>query len=39
MVRQGSYTKIEMTGVNVNEDLRRLNDLFQNAWKDDSWQC
>ena len=35
-VRQGSYTKIEMPGVKVDEDRRRLNDLLQNAWEDDS---
>jgi len=37
-VRQGSYTKIEMPGVKVDEDRRRLNDLLQNVWEDDSWQ-
>ena len=36
-VRQGSYTKIEMPGVKVEEDRRRLNDLLQNVWEDDSW--
>jgi len=36
-VRQGSYTKIEMPGVKVDEDRRRLNDLLQNVWEDDSW--
>lgn len=36
-VRQGSYTKIEMPGVKVDEDRRRLNNLLQNVWKDDSW--
>lgn len=36
-VRQGSYTKIEMPGVNFDEDWRRLNDLLQNVWKDNSW--
>lgn len=36
-VRQGSYTKIEMPGVKVDEDQRRLNDLLQNVWEDDSW--
>jgi len=37
MVRQGGYTKIEMPGVYVDEDWRRLNDLLQNVWKDASW--
>lgn len=36
-VRHGSYTKIVMPGVNVDEDQRRLNDLLQNVWEDDSW--
>lgn len=36
-VRQGSYNKIEMPGVNVDEDWCRLNDLLQNVWEDDSW--
>ena len=36
-VRQGSYTKIEMLGVSLDEDKRRLNDLLQNVWEDDSW--
>lgn len=36
-VRQGSYTKIEMPGVNVDEDWCKLNDLLQNVWEDDSW--
>lgn len=36
-VRQGSYTKIEMPGVKVDEDRRRINDLLQNVWEDDSW--
>ncbi|WNK67602.1 DinI family protein [Pantoea agglomerans] len=36
-VRLGSYTKIEMPGVKVDEDRRRLNDLLQNVWEDDSW--
>lgn len=36
-VRQGSYTKIEMPGVKAEEDRRRLNDLLQNVWEDDSW--
>ncbi|MFB6324607.1 DinI-like family protein [Pantoea deleyi] len=36
-MRQGSYTKIEMPGVNFDEDWRRLNDLLQNICKDDSW--
>lgn len=36
-VRQGSYTKIEMPGVKVEEDRRRINDLLQNVWEDDSW--
>lgn len=36
-VRQGSYTKIEMPGVKVDEDRRRLNDLLQNVREDDSW--
>ncbi|MDF2914251.1 MAG: hypothetical protein K0R96_2372 [Pantoea agglomerans] len=36
-VRQGSYTKIEMPGVKFDEDRRRLNDLLQNVWEDDSW--
>lgn len=36
-VRQGSYTKIEMPGVKVDEDRRRLNDLLQKVWEDDSW--
>lgn len=35
--RQGSYTKIEMPGVKVDEDRRRINDLLQNVWEDDSW--
>lgn len=36
-VRQGSYTKIEMPGVKVDEDRRSINDLLQNVWEDDSW--
>jgi len=36
-VRQGSYTKIEMPGLKVDEDRRRLSDLLQNVWEDDSW--
>lgn len=36
-VRQGSYTKIEMPGVKVDEDRRRLNDPLQNVWEIDSW--
>lgn len=36
-VRQGSYTKIEMPSVKVDEDRRRLNDLLQNVWEDDNW--
>ncbi|WP_182630309.1 DinI family protein [Pantoea hericii] len=36
-VRHGSYTKIEMPGVKVDEDRRRINDLLQNVWEDDSW--
>lgn len=36
-VRQGSYTKIEMPCVKVDEDRRRINDLLQNVWEDDSW--
>lgn len=36
-VRQGSYTKIEMPGLKVDEDRRRLSDLLQNVWEDESW--
>jgi len=36
-VRQGSYTKIEMPGMKVDEYRRRLSDLLQNVWEDDSW--
>lgn len=36
-VRQGGYTSIEMLGFNLDEDKRRLNDLLQNVWEDDSW--
>lgn len=36
-VRKGSYIKIEIPGVKVDEDRRRLNDLLQNIWEDDSW--
>lgn len=36
-VRQGSYASIEMLGFNLDEDKRRLNDLLQNVWEDDSW--
>ncbi|YCI30133.1 DinI family protein [Erwinia sp. PK3-005] len=36
-VRQGSYTTIEMLGFKLDEDKRRLNDLLQNVWEDDSW--
>lgn len=36
-VRQGSHTSIEMLGFNLDEDKRRLNDLLQNVWEDDSW--
>lgn len=36
-VHQGSYTKIEMPGLKVDEDRRRLSDLLQNVWEDDSW--
>jgi len=36
-VRQGSYTSIEMLGFSLDEDKRRLNDLLQNVWEDDSW--
>lgn len=36
-VRQGSYTRIEMLGFKLEEDKRRLNDLLQNVWEDDSW--
>jgi len=35
-VRQGSYTKIEMLGVSLDEDKRRLNELLENVWEDDS---
>lgn len=37
-VRQGSYTNIEMLDFSLDEDRRRLNDLLQNVWEDDSWQ-
>lgn len=36
-VRQGSYTSIEMLGFKLDDDKRRLNDLMQNVWEDDSW--
>lgn len=36
-VRQGSHTRIEMPGVKVDEDRRRLNELLQSVWEDDSW--
>jgi len=36
-VRQGSYLKIEMLGVSLNEDKLRLNDMLQNVWEDNSW--
>lgn len=36
-VRQGNYTKIEMPGLKVDEDRRRLSDLLQNVWEDESW--
>jgi len=36
-VRQGSYTSIEMVGFKLDDDKRRLNDLLQNVWEDDSW--
>lgn len=36
-VRQGSYTKIEMPGLKVDEDRQRLSDLLQNVWENDSW--
>jgi len=36
-VRQGSYTRIEMPGLKTDEDRRRVNDLLQNVWEDDSW--
>ncbi|MDU5838394.1 MAG: DinI-like family protein [Pantoea sp.] len=36
-VRQGSYSKIEIPGLKVDEDRRRLSDLLQNVWEDESW--
>ncbi|HCW99841.1 MAG TPA: DinI family protein [Pantoea sp.] len=36
-VRQGSHTRIEMPGFKIDEDRRRLNDVLQNVWEDDSW--
>lgn len=36
-VRQGSYTSIEMLGFKLDDDKRRLNDLLQNVWEDESW--
>lgn len=36
-VRQGSLTRIETPGLKIDEDRRRVNDLLQNVWKDDSW--
>lgn len=36
-VRQGSHTNIEMLGFKLDDDKRRLNDLLQNVWEDDSW--
>jgi len=36
-VRQGSHTRIEMPGLEIDEDRRRVNDLLQNVWEDDSW--
>ncbi|WP_312081535.1 DinI-like family protein [Pantoea septica] len=36
-VRQGSHTRIEMPGLKIDEDRRRVNDLLQNVWEDDSW--
>ena len=50
-MRQGSCTKIEMPGVKVDEDRRRLNDLPRNArcstlplpksrfWHQPGYQC
>lgn len=34
---QGSYTSIEMLGFKLDDDKRRLNDLLQNIWEDESW--
>jgi DNA-damage-inducible protein I len=35
-VRQGSHARIEMSGFKLGK-YRRLNDLLQNVWEDDSW--
>lgn len=36
-VRQGCHTRIEKPGLKIDEDRRRVNDLLQNVWEDDSW--
>ncbi|MEH9077867.1 DinI-like family protein [Klebsiella pneumoniae] len=36
-VRQGSHTRIAMPGLKVDDDRRRLNDLLQDVWEDESW--
>ncbi|WP_313118501.1 DinI-like family protein [Pantoea septica] len=36
-VRQGSHTKIEMPGLKLDEDRRRVSELLQNVWEDESW--
>ena len=36
-VRQGSISSIELQGFSLDEDRRRLNQIIQNVWEDDSW--
>lgn len=36
-VRQDNHTKIEMPGLKLDEDRRRVSELLQNVWEDESW--
>ena len=36
-VSQGSHKGIERLGLKFDEERRRVNDLLQNVWGDDSW--
>lgn len=36
-VSLGSHTRIEMAGIMSDEDSRRVHQLLENAWENDSW--
>ena len=36
-IRKGSANGIELSGVNLDDDKKRVMEILQHVWEDDSW--